>query len=65
MTLGPISGSCRSERHAGAPTSGDCDSSSSDENDRLSVRSRSPLPSVEGLQDDTFAPGSLSVLPWT
>ena len=38
------------ERHAaGAPTSGDCDSSSSDEIDDLSTRSESPLQSLEGF----------------
>ena len=45
------------KRHvAGA---GDCDSSSSDEINDLSTRSRSPLQSSEGLQDDSFGLGSV------
>ena len=38
---------------------GDCDSSSSDEINDLSTRSRSPLQSSEGLQDDSFGLGSV------
>lgn len=46
------------------PTSGDGDSSGSEENDRLSVRNRSPILSLEGLEDDILAPGTLLMSAW-
>ena len=49
------------ERHvAGATTSGDCNSSSSDEIDDLSTHSESPLQSLEGLHDDSFEEHDIS-----